>query len=80
MYWVKDLKKVKRLGYDLNRMLMVDDTPSKLQRNYGNAVYVSSFEGDPADRELLSLAPYLLSLVDCDDFRTIEKRGWRSHK
>ena len=78
MYWVKDLKKVKRLGYNLNRMLMVDDTPSKLERNYGNAVYVSSFEGDPVDQELKQLGPYLMSLVDVQDFRTIEKRGWRS--
>lgn len=78
MYWVKDLRKVQRRGYDLSRTLMVDDTPSKLERNYGNAVYISSFEGDPADRELQRLGPYLLSLVDCTDFRTIEKRDWRS--
>ncbi len=76
-YWVKDLKKVKRRGEDLRRVLIVDDSPEKLQRNYGNAVYVRPFEGDPTDRELEQLAPYLLSLADCGDFRRIEKRGWR---
>ncbi|WP_153559494.1 HAD family hydrolase [Roseimaritima sediminicola] len=80
VYWVKDLKKVKRLGYELSRILVVDDTPQKLERNYGNAVYVSSFDGDPADQELKLLAPYLMSLVDCNDYRTIEKRGWRSNQ
>ena len=77
-YWVKDLKKVRRRGYDLRRTLIGDDTPSKLERNFGNAVYVTSFEGDPADCELRSLALYLLSLVGEQNFRTIEKRGWRS--
>lgn len=28
-YFVKDLKKVKRRGYDLSRVLIVDDTPQK---------------------------------------------------
>lgn len=77
-YWVKDLKKVKRAGYDLDRVLIVDDTPRKLERNYGNAVYVRSFEGDQSDNELQQLAPYLMSLADCPNVRTIEKRGWRS--
>lgn len=45
--FVKDLKKIKRLGYDLKRVLIVDDTPQKAQRNYGNAIYVSPFYGDP---------------------------------
>jgi RNA polymerase II subunit A small phosphatase-like protein len=76
-YWVKDLRKVKRLGYDLAQVLIVDDTALKVERNFGNAVYVRSFEGDPQDRELFSLAPYLKSLADHEDFRRIEKRNWR---
>ena len=77
-YWVKDLKKVKRLGYDLCRVLVVDDSPEKLERNYGNAVYVKPFEGDPTDRELQRLGPYLVGLAGHPDFRAVEKRGWRS--
>lgn len=76
-YWVKDLRKVKRLGYDHRQVLIVDDTPLKVERNFGNAVYVRSFEGDPNDRELFSLAPYLQSLAGHPDFRRIEKRNWR---
>jgi hypothetical protein len=77
-YWVKDLARVKRLGYDIRRIIMVDDTPSKLERSYGNAVYISPFEGDPTDLELQLLGPYLLSLASCDNVRTLEKRHWRS--
>ena len=37
-YWVKNLKKVKRAGFDLERVLFVDNTPQKLESNFGNIV------------------------------------------
>jgi len=73
---VKDLKKVKRLGFDLNRVLIADDTPSKVQRHYGNAGYVPPFFGDPEDRSLPRLASYLATLQHEPDVRFLEKRGW----
>jgi RNA polymerase II subunit A small phosphatase-like protein len=76
--YIKDLKKVKRAGFDLARILVVDDTRHKVARNYGNAVYIAPFEGDPADEELPLLLKYLESLVGCQNFRAVEKRGWRS--
>jgi RNA polymerase II subunit A small phosphatase-like protein len=76
--YIKDLKKVKRAGYDLARVLIVDDTWHKVARNYGNAIYVAPFGGDSADAELPLLRKYLESLVGCQNFRAIEKRGWRS--
>jgi RNA polymerase II subunit A small phosphatase-like protein len=76
-YHIKDLRKVRRLGYDLRRVLMVDDTPQKLERHYGNAVYVRSFEGDRSDDELIHLGRYLSTLATVENVRTIEKRGWR---
>ncbi len=75
--FVKDLKKVKRLGYDLDRVLIVDDTPQKIHRNYGNAIYVSPFYGDDQDDELLHLSRYLESLCHSRNVRAIEKRGWK---
>ena len=77
--YIKDLKKVKNLGYPLERVLMVDDTPDKLTRNYGNAVYVQPFEGEEDDRELAKLLQYLEMIRDESDFRKLEKRGWRHH-
>ena len=75
--FVKDFKKIKRLGYDLNRVLIVDDTPQKAQRNFGNAIYVSPFYGDAQDDELLYLSRYLESLCGSRNLRAIEKRGWK---
>lgn len=74
----KDLKKVKRLGYDLERTLIVDDTRHKVARNYGNAIYVRPFEGGDNDDDLLRLRDYLIALRNAPNFRAIEKRGWRT--
>ena len=77
-YWVKDLRKVKRRGFDLKRVLIVDDEPRKLSRNYGNAIYISPFEGDRSDRDLTLLAGYLNEIALSQDFRRLEKRNWRT--
>jgi TFIIF-interacting CTD phosphatase-like protein len=76
-YWVKDLNKVKRIGFALERILVVDDTPEKLERNYGSLIVVRAFEGDADDRELLNLKDYVAGLVGEPDFRVMEKRMWR---
>ena len=77
-YQVKNLKKVKKKGFDLERTLIVDDTPEKCVANYGNAVYIKEFNGEQDDSELLYLALYLESLLPVPNFRSVEKRGWRS--
>jgi RNA polymerase II subunit A small phosphatase-like protein len=55
-YWLKNLRKVKERGYDLDRVLMVDDTASKLERNYGNHIAIAPYTGATDDDELLRLA------------------------
>jgi RNA polymerase II subunit A small phosphatase-like protein len=77
-WWIKDLKKVKKRGYDLKSVLMVDDTAAGLTRQYGNLVRVTSFEGDTADNELYLLRAYLSSLAEVEDVRQVEKRGWHA--
>ena len=78
VYYIKDLKKLKRQGYRLEEMIMVDDTPRKLARNYGNLVRVSEWLGDRNDRELLQMVQYLDYLKDMENIRKIEKRGWQN--
>lgn len=77
-HYVKTLSKVAAKGWPIERVLIVDDTPEKSVRNYGNAIYPSVFEGDQGDEELRLLARYLETLQDCKNVRKIEKRGWRS--
>ncbi len=77
-HYIKRLKKIKPLGYSLEKTLIVDDTPHKSKENYGNAIYVKEFTGETLDNELQLLEKYLLEIKDFDDVRKIEKRGWRA--
>ena len=77
-HFIKQLKKVKRLGWKLERTLIVDDTPAKCIKNFGNAVYIREFEGALDDEELSLLSEYLSSISHRSNFRRFEKRMWRS--
>lgn len=76
-YWRKNLKKVRRKGYEKESIIAVDDTPQKWEQSYGNLVRVSPFEGDPSDEELSLLLRYLDVLRHEPNVRQIEKRNWR---
>ncbi|MBZ5536732.1 MAG: HAD family hydrolase [Acidobacteriia bacterium] len=77
-YWIKDLKKVRRLGRSLEGVLVVDDSPGKLERSYGNHIHIRPFEGDPRDDDLRKLQAYLLWLKDVPNVRLLDKRDWRT--
>ena len=46
-YWVKDLKKIRRIGYALERVIVIDDTAKKHEPNYGTLVRVYPFGDRP---------------------------------
>lgn len=75
---IKNLRKLKNKGYPLDSVIVVDDTPSKHRRNYGNLVTVKEFIGDQQDNELPFLATYLKQLAKESNIRKVEKRFWRS--
>ncbi len=77
---VKDLAKVRRRGFDLTQVLVVDDIPENLARSYGNLVRVRPYQGEEQDQELSLLTVYLRELADVPNVRTIEKRGWRDRE
>lgn len=74
-YYIKDLNKIKK-KYNLERVLMVDDLPIGLQRQYGNLIRVNPFTGNPHDEELKYLEKYLIEIKNEVNFRQIEKRNW----
>ena len=76
---IKDIRKLRKLGFTKAQILFVDDSPEKLRRSYGNYVRAMPFEGDPTDDELPLLSRYLETLGPVANVRTIEKRGWRRH-
>lgn len=77
LHYLKPLAKVRRFGWRLERVLIVDDTPEKCVKNYGNAIYPRPFVGSVHDAELKLLNAYLSSIRDVPNVRLIEKRRWR---
>lgn len=75
---IKNLRKLKVRGYSLESIIVVDDTPSKHRRNYGNLVTVKEFNGDQSDNELKLLTTYLKKLSTVPNVRDVEKRLWRA--
>lgn len=77
-HYIKPLKKLKRQGYKLSKILIVDDSPHKSKDNYGNAIYIKEFVGAAKDTELKLLAKYLKTLKNKENVRLIEKRNWQN--
>lgn len=77
-YYEKRLSKLKKKGFALENILIVDDTPQKSRDNYGNGIPVQEFRGHLHDRELPALGSYLLTLRDAENIRALEKRFWRN--
>lgn len=62
--YVKDLS---RLGRDLNRVVIVDNSPMSYMFHPRNAVPVVSWFDDANDRELLDLIPFFKRLAEAED-------------
>jgi RNA polymerase II subunit A small phosphatase-like protein len=75
-YGVKNLNKLKKKGYDLNQVLIVDDKAGTAVNNYSNLILIKPFTDDNDDTELLKLISYLQTIKDESNYRRIEKRGW----
>jgi RNA polymerase II subunit A small phosphatase-like protein len=79
-FYAKNLSKLRKFGYALERVLMVDDSPEKLLQHYGNHIRVRPFVGDESDSELHDLLPFLDSLRMVENVRRVEKRYWRQYR
>lgn len=58
--YIKDLRKVQSQGYQVDHIIMVDDSPEKLARQPKNHLCLSPFTGEQDDVELLALAADLI--------------------
>lgn len=77
-FYEKRIDKLKKQGFRLEQILIVDDTPEKARTNYGNAIYIKEYNGDVNDKELINLERYLHELKNEENVRNIEKRHWRN--
>jgi len=72
-------------GYTRRSTIIIDNTPEVCRCNFGNAIYISTYDGDgeqhdTSDDALLILISYLKHLIQKHNsgisVRCIEKRGW----
>lgn len=66
--YVKDLS---RLGRDLNKVIIIDNSPASYIFHPDNAVGCTSWFDDPHDTELLDLIPHFEQLAACDSVYSI---------
>lgn len=77
-FWEKKLTKLRRRGYNLENVIVVDDTPLMWRNSYGNLVRVKPYSGELEDDELEKLIRYLDILKNVENVRKVEKRNWRN--
>lgn len=80
-FWRKNLDKVKRrFKRSLEQILIIDDSPKKLDRHYGNLISVLPFKGSLQDTELRDILPFLEWMRSAPNVRVIEKRDWHNFR
>lgn len=67
----KIVKDVSRLGRDVRKVIIVDDTPAHFELQPFNGIPIKSFRGDPSDRQLRELIPFLEQLRQQEDVRPL---------
>lgn len=70
-HYIKDLNV---LGRDLAKTVVLDNAPHTYPHHLMNTIPISSWSGEPDDRELQRLIPYMDKLCTAEDFREVLKK------
>uniref|UniRef100_H2YU92 protein-serine/threonine phosphatase n=1 Tax=Ciona savignyi TaxID=51511 RepID=H2YU92_CIOSA len=74
--YVKDLSLI---GRELNKVIIIDNSPASYIFHPDNAVPVISWFDDPTDTELLDLLPFLEAIAESDDvYSVLRTHGFTS--
>ncbi|XP_057696044.1 CTD small phosphatase-like protein 3 [Corythoichthys intestinalis] len=70
-HYIKDLR---ILGRDLAKTVVLDNAPHTYPYHLMNTLPIKSWSGEPDDRELQKLIPYMEKLSAAEDFREVLKK------
>ncbi|KAL3616948.1 hypothetical protein CASFOL_039342 [Castilleja foliolosa] len=68
------------LGVDLAKVAIIDNSPQVFRLQVNNGIPIKSWFNDPTDTALISLLPFLETLVDVDDVRPIIARKFSNEE
>lgn len=74
---VKDLKRVEKMGFDLDATWIIEDDPVKVRDFQEQTILVSRYLGEPEDTELNELVQYFGYLTSGVEIRVNSMRTWR---
>ncbi len=74
---IKPLEKVRRKGYKMNNLLIIDDSPYKVIDNPDNYFIIEAFEGRQDDNVLNPLLAYLKTIIADGSFKINDRITWR---
>jgi len=74
---VKPVYTLTQLGFNLKRVVVIDDSPEKHYLNPENLIPVKPYYAKIEDNELYCLKNYLFSIKDQKNFLCLPKRQWR---
>lgn len=58
-HYYKPIDKLKRYGYELSDIIMIDDTPSKIIANHSTLITIDAYEGQQDDVALMDILQQL---------------------
>jgi len=74
------LKDITVLGRDLQRTVLVDNSPHAYGYQIDNGVPIESWFDDSSDTELLKLATFLKRIVDVEDVRPVIREHFKTYQ
>jgi len=72
------IKPLCKLGRDLKKTIIVDNSPVAYSRNRENAIPIESWYSDSSDKDLLELIPILISLSEVPDVTSVIKKAMKT--